>query len=263
MSSLDLTSLANARAWLTMKGNQTADDAVLQRLISGCSAFVRNYCNREINYKQVTEIRNGKNGNCLTLREQPVLSVSSVAVIGMPALAASSGQTDGYMLDSDGNVWMVNDVFPRGVQNVTIGYATGYQTLDDEVVVPGTPYKVADESLKDFWKYDLGVKYQDTGAALTKVSGAPAVGEYAVSTSGEYTFNAADTGKVMLISYRCVPREIERAVVEMVGERYRTIARIGETSKSMAGETTSYSTKDLNDFVRSLLNPHRTVTIGE
>jgi hypothetical protein len=47
---------------------------------------------------------------------------------------------------------------------------------------------------------DDGIVYAVTGLPLTKVSSAPAVGQYSV-TSGVYTFNSADAGKAVLVSY--------------------------------------------------------------
>lgn len=49
---------------------------------------------------------------------------------------------------------------------------------------------------------DLGVMFAATGIQLTRVAASPATGEYAVNTStGVYTFAAADQGKGVAISY--------------------------------------------------------------
>lgn len=47
---------------------------------------------------------------------------------------------------------------------------------------------------------DNGVVYLLTGLPLTKVAAAPAAGQYSVA-SGVYTFNSADAGKAVLVSY--------------------------------------------------------------
>jgi hypothetical protein len=47
---------------------------------------------------------------------------------------------------------------------------------------------------------DEGVLYAATGLPLTKVTSAPAAGQYSVAV-GVYTFNSADAGKAVLISY--------------------------------------------------------------
>lgn len=48
---------------------------------------------------------------------------------------------------------------------------------------------------------DYGVVYQLGGLPLAKVASAPAVGQYAVSAGGVYTFNTGDNAKAVLISY--------------------------------------------------------------
>jgi len=50
------------------------------------------------------------------------------------------------------------------------------------------------------WQDDLGVFLADDGTALTLASGTPASGEYSVA-SGTYTFNAAQAGENVKISY--------------------------------------------------------------
>ncbi len=47
---------------------------------------------------------------------------------------------------------------------------------------------------------DEGALYAATGLPLTKVASAPSAGQYSVS-AGVFTFNAADAGKAVLISY--------------------------------------------------------------
>ena len=52
----------------------------------------------------------------------------------------------------------------------------------------------------DGFKEDLGVCYAN-GAALTRVTGTPAKGQYAVSAAGVYTCSGLDSGASLLISY--------------------------------------------------------------
>ena len=56
------------------------------------------------------------------------------------------------------------------------------------------------------------------------------------------------------------PADVRQACVELVGYRYRNRDRIGLASKSIAGETTAYMTKEMPDHVQGLLQPHRRVT---
>ena len=56
------------------------------------------------------------------------------------------------------------------------------------------------------------------------------------------------------------PPDVEQAVIELVGERFRARERIGLTAKGLGGqETTSFSTKPFNDTVAALLAPYRRI----
>jgi len=59
--------------------------------------------------------------------------------------------------------------------------------------------------------------------------------------------------------YAVVPPEIEQAVIDTLSLRYRERTRIGEVSKSMGGETVSFSQKDFSDSAKTILNNYRKV----
>lgn len=65
--------------------------------------------------------------------------------------------------------------------------------------IPGTPFQVTVANSAT-WVDDYGVVYSATGLPLTRVASAPVAGQYSVA-AGVYTFAAADTTKVVLISY--------------------------------------------------------------
>ena len=56
-----------------------------------------------------------------------------------------------------------------------------------------------------------------------------------------------------------IPPEITQACIELVSMRYRERDRVGLSSKGLAGETISYSQKDMQDSVRTILNNWRKV----
>lgn len=66
-------------------------------------------------------------------------------------------------------------------------------------VPAATPYTVSVANAAA-WQDDYGVVYAATGLPLTKAASAPGTGQYSVA-SGVYSFNAADAGKGVLISY--------------------------------------------------------------
>jgi hypothetical protein len=49
---------------------------------------------------------------------------------------------------------------------------------------------------------DLGVVRVTTGVAFTRVASGPTVGQYSVSATGVYTFNATDNASAILVSYQ-------------------------------------------------------------
>ena len=92
---------------------------------------------------------------------------------------------------------MFNDLFfgqPMGTGMIKTA-------LDESATVPATPFTVTVANSAQF-KQDWGVRYTTTGVPLTKVASGPVQGQYSINTStGVYTFAAADTGAAVLISY--------------------------------------------------------------
>jgi hypothetical protein len=66
-------------------------------------------------------------------------------------------------------------------------------------VAASTPYIVTVVNESTFVN-DAGVLYATSGLPLIKVASSPAVGQYSVS-AGVYTFNSADAGKAVLVTY--------------------------------------------------------------
>lgn len=57
-----------------------------------------------------------------------------------------------------------------------------------------------------------------------------------------------------------VPADVDFACCELVALRYKEKDRIGEISKNLAGQTVSYSQKDISDFGRSVIDQYKRVT---
>lgn len=81
------------------------------------------------------------------------------------------------------------------------------QTTEAHVIPAGAPYTISPDNQNYFYN-DEGVVYMETGAVLTKVSGSPAQGQYNLSgsyaTGVIYTFNSADAGQVVYITYEYI-----------------------------------------------------------
>ena len=57
--------------------------------------------------------------------------------------------------------------------------------------------------------------------------------------------------------YATTPPELAQACIELIAMRYRERDRIGLSSKGLAGETTTFSIKDMPSSVQTILNNYR------
>ena len=88
-----------------------------------------------------------------------------------------------------------------------------------------------------------------------------------------YTFNSA---RITLNGYRfnsgydnvainytagfaTVPLDLEQAVIEIIGFKYREISRIGKTSENLAGQSTSFSQADIPPTAKTILQQFKRV----
>ena len=59
--------------------------------------------------------------------------------------------------------------------------------------------------------------------------------------------------------YASIPPELEQACIELISVRYRERDRIGHVSKSLGGETVTFSQKDAPDSVITILKQYESV----
>lgn len=134
MATGDLTTVVNVKKWL---GNLdvSEDDALLSRLVSMASAFVRSYLNRDISSQSYTETYDGTGGIVLSVPNYPITAVSSLIINNITIPAATNSITAGYSFDS-GRITLYGYTFSRGKNNVTVTYTAGFPTtpLDIEEV---------------------------------------------------------------------------------------------------------------------------------
>jgi hypothetical protein len=79
--------------------------------------------------------------------------------------------------------------------------------------IPTTPFKVTVTNSAT-WTVDLGVIFALTGLPLSRVTGTPTTGQYAV-VAGVYEFAAADTGLGVKISYAYTAAALPGQVITM------------------------------------------------
>ena len=185
MAAGDLTTLANVKAWFAPPLTVTADDALLERLVTAASGFILSWIGRDIALRECAETRDGTGGVRLAFSNTPVVSVTSVAIDGVEVPPAPDALRPGYVFSAT-QLYLRGHVFTRGNQNVSLSYTAGYAA---------------------------------------------------------------------------VPAEIEQACIELVALRYRERERIGHVSKSLAGETVSFSQKDMSDDIKTALLAYKSVVL--
>ncbi len=270
-SSYDLASLSDLKTWLDIAGSD--DDLLLSQLITQISRAILNILDRPtILPTSYAETYDGGEESSLVLRHWPVnavlsCSVNGVAIPSAPPLVAGAPFEVGFVLDGGeaappGRMQRLSlrgRRFARGLQNVAISYAAGYQIAGEAIVAPAAaPYTVAPLAPYGDWASDGGVAYAG-GAALTPVAANPAAGQYSVA-DGVYTFSAADAGAALSLTYGYVPADLAVACLDWAAERYAYRSRIGQQSKSLGGqETMAFIVKSVPDFVAAALQPYRRV----
>lgn len=244
-------------------------DPLVARLISATSAFIQNWLNRIIASNTYTQAFDGQNMQTLLLPQYPVTAVSGLTVNGAtiaarPALTFPAVYSDGggYTFTEAGRLAVTGYLFPRGYQNVTVSWTGGFLIADEAQTIPASaPYELA--TITRWSAGDRGVTFAD-GTALTAVTGTPAAGEYSVDGS-VYTFAAADAGLAVLISYACVPYDVEQACIDTMGDWFKYRERIGITSKSIDGQSislTNFTNTGLPVRARDALQQYKRVAPG-
>lgn len=271
MGAGNLTTLPHLKDWLGIDQDNTDSDAFLTRLIRAASAFCLSYMQRsQVELTQYDDTYDGYGNEFILLRQYPVTEVLSLSFNGHQIHPAQgNGVTNPYT-----NGWVLEEAkekgaqqrlslfgrrFPRGRSLVTVSYKAGFLCQNEDWTIPEAPGPYTVTAINT-WLADEGVTDAD-GNIWAAVPSSPGPQQYSVDKTGLYSFNAGNAGADIGISYSYVPPDIEQAAWEMAGERYKYMDRIGTNTKSLGGqETVSFSTKDMSDYIETLLNPYIRVT---
>ncbi len=271
MSSNDLTTLADLKAWLGVASG--GDDPLLAALVTDVSAAILSDLGRAtLRPTLYAEARNGAGEAAIVLRHWPVNQVLSLTMdglpialattpsppMGAPSFAAVLEPADPAPPGTLQRLTLRGGRMPYGVGNVAVLYRAGYEVAAESATVPAAaPYAVTAVAPYGRWLCD-GVVTNAAGIAL-QIGAVPAPGVYAVA-GGIYYFAAADAGASITLRYGYVPADLARACCEWAADRYAARSRIGQSARTLGGqETTSFIVKAMPDFVARLLQPYRRV----
>lgn len=271
MNPPNLTSLERVKSWLGISSSD--DDVLLSTIISASSRFV--YRLIDIDTVAVTsyvERRDGYGNYWIRPLSWPLLSVDYIQYGGFNLTAQATGNppSNGYTITAPAYGPARLAVhgypgFPKGKDLIVISYSAGFLEEDEPHTIPATvippaiqpPYVAVTDLL---WAGNVSVK-TSLGVEMTQVQGSPGDGQYSVSSEGLYTFNAAQNGQVVLISYSYVPNDLAQATTELVGGTYKSKDQINLQSKSLGGqETVSYFQNELTPNIKMLLQPFMRVS---
>ena len=243
MEATDLTTLGALKAWLNAPASDTTQDANLAAIISGVSRLWLNWTGRATlnSLGTYSEWYDGPGANPLLPRNAPVTAITALNILGVAVPQSTDHLAYGWVLSDDGlRVYLVGWApvmpqlymtrgpygisyaaggFGRVPQSVQLAYTAGYAPLavsgESQTVPAQQPNLLAFSSLNEGpWVSDSGVSYAG-GSALTKVTGAPAQGQYALESTG-YLFATADAGAAVEISYSVgnPPDDVQQAVLQ-------------------------------------------------
>jgi hypothetical protein len=131
---IDLTTVADFAAVLSISPVTDAQSDLFQRLITAASMFLQTQLGRFFASQAYSENRNGTGTHMLMFANYPVTAVSAVSINGQAISAATPGDAGsaGYLFDET-TLYLIGYRFWRGVQNISFSYTAGYAT---------TPYDV-------------------------------------------------------------------------------------------------------------------------
>lgn len=207
-------------SWLGL--TNAGEQSTVQELVTGVSLYFlyRTGLSTLNSILPFNETYDGSGSQRLFVKNYPVLKIASLFINGRQQAASTAFGVAGYVIDQDRKSISLRGgstgsgtfststyggwgpFFSKGIQNISVSYFAGFSLMPAEpATIPNaTPWQVTVSNAVAF-VLDMGVTYQQSGIALVPVASNPAQGQYSVASNGVYTFNSADQGVKILISY--------------------------------------------------------------
>lgn len=252
----DLVTLAALKRFLaTPTSNQ---DPLIEQLIPRESRAIEQYTSRRFPSVTNTAKRlNGTGSSILVLPDSPILSIALLEIGGVAVAESPDGLQAGYTFDDTAIYLTGGAKFPMGRQNVTCTWTAGYEESETDYIPEDNPATL-EPTTGGAASETVGV-VNAAGTAFARVASSPAAGQYSFA-DGVYTFATADAGTLVTMTYRYIPGPVAQAAIEMVGTALKTRDNLGISSKTLAGESVSFSDRAMSRSVQALLQPYRRIT---
>lgn len=250
----DLVTLDAVKAYLAITtANQ---DVLLGHLIARESRLIEQYTSRRFPSVTNTARRlNGTGSGMLMLPDSPILSIELLQIDGVSVAASPDGLASGYTFDDSVVYLTQGQKFPSGRQNVVCSWTAGWRESESGFIPSGNVAHTLTPSTGGAAADPVGVVFT-SGAALAEVGSNAAAGQFSFA-NGVFTFNAADGGSEVTMTYDYVPGPVAQACIEMVGLDLKQRDNLGINSKMLGGETVTYTDKGMTPSVRAMLDPYR------
>lgn len=131
-----LATLADLKAYLGLKPDDTTADAMLTRILDYASTAFERALQRTLALGGRAETRSGNGADRMLVRDFPVASVSSVKVDGVE-IPAAVGTGPGFVAgkgEGDPVIYLRGYRFTLGVLNIELAYTAGYATTPADIV---------------------------------------------------------------------------------------------------------------------------------
>lgn len=139
-----LTTLPELKTYLAVQGSQS--DAILNLLITQCSAQIETYLSRTIGSAQYTEYFDGTSAGTLMTSQYPITAIAVLEINDQPQNAAVNVMGAGYRFFEREVILNAGAQFTRGRKNIKLTYTAGY------TVIPPDLNLLVNRMIGNMWK---------------------------------------------------------------------------------------------------------------
>lgn len=130
----DLATLAQVKQYIGgAVATTTVSDALLAALITGSSAAIQNFLNRDLSFRRRTEVYDGTGSVTITLHDYPVETIHALTINDVAIPQSVGVNSPGWVKTRAGAALRGGYRFEKGLQNVVMDYSAGYAVIPAEI----------------------------------------------------------------------------------------------------------------------------------